>query len=163
MAREKPTFWRRLANALALVLAVPFLLLVLPLVVIAVILRLIYELLLHILIWGAWFPKGKDVLLVYSDSPVWHDYMLAEVLPQLQKRAVVLNWSHRKEWPRWSLAVRAFRTFGGQREYNPLVVVFRPWRRAKVFRFWQAFRDWKHGRTESVERLTQDLRAFHRT
>ena len=50
-----------------------------------------------------------------------------------------------------------FRHFGGHREFNPLVVLFRPFRLAKVFRFWLAFKDWKHGYREPVERLRQDL------
>jgi len=85
--------------------------------------------------------------------------MSAEVVPLMPERAVVLNWSERKKWPRWSLARHAFRTFGGQREFNPIVVVFRPLHRAEVFRFWQAFKDWKHGHTEPVERLRQRLLA----
>ena len=58
-----------------------------------------------------------------------------------------------------SFAPHVFRTFGARRDFNPLVVVFRPFRRAEVLRFWQAFKDWKHGHTEPVERLRQRLDA----
>jgi hypothetical protein len=97
------------------------------------------------------------VLFVYSDSPIWHDYMTTEVLPMLSNRAVVLNWSQRKQWPKLSLAVHVFRSLGGEKEFNPLVVVFRPFRRAKLFRFWSAFKEWKRGHTEAVEKLKCDL------
>jgi hypothetical protein len=160
MAREKQPLGRRVGNAVLVVLVLPFVFfLVLPLTLAAVALCFLHKVAVYTLVWVLWLPKGKDVLVVYSDSPIWRDYMSAEVVPLVQKRAVVLNWSGRKKWPRWSLAAHAFRTFGGRLEFNPMVVVFRPLRRAEVFRFWQAFKDWKHGQTEPVERLRQRLLA----
>ena len=94
---------------------------------------------------------------MYSDSPIWRDYMTSEVLPLVHERAVVLDWSERKKWERWSLGVAGLRHFGGRYGFNPLVVLFRPFRLARVFRFWSAFKDWKHGYREPVERLRQDL------
>jgi hypothetical protein len=92
------------------------------------------------LVWVLWLPRGKNVLLVYSDSPIWHEYMLTEVMPPLGKHAIVLNWSERSKWPWWSFRVYVFHCFAGDREFNPLVVLFRPFRRARVFRFWSAFK-----------------------
>jgi hypothetical protein len=158
MAREKRPLGRRLGNAALVVLALPFvLLLVLPLALAAAAMYFLHKMALYILVWALWLPKGKDVLVVYSDSPIWHDYMSAEVVPLVRERAVVLNWSERKKWPRWSFAAHVFRSFGGNRNFNPLVVVFRPYRHAEVFRFWSAFTDWKHGHTEPVELLRQRL------
>ena len=111
---------------------------------------------LHLMVWTFWLPRGQDVLFVYSDSPVWHDYIEAEILPTIRRRAVVLNWSERKGWP-FGLARAVFRHFGGTQEFNPLAVVFRPLRRAAVFRFWEPFRDWKHGRGERLRQLQTDL------
>jgi hypothetical protein len=93
---------------------------------------------------------------VYSDSPVWHDHIEQQVLPRLGQRAVVLNWSERKQWRR-SLAVMAFRYFGGTREFNPLAVVFRPFRLAHRFRFYEPFREFKHGRPEAVANIENEL------
>ena len=87
----------------------------------------------------------------------WHDYIATEILPLVQKRAVVLNWSERGKWPRLSFRVHVFRHFGGRRDFNPLVVLFRPLRRAKVFRFWLPFKDWKRGYRQPVERLREEL------
>jgi hypothetical protein len=159
MAREKQTFGRRLAKLAALVLALPVTVIVVPLALVAVTLYLLHRLAVYLLVRALWLPKGKDVLVVLSESPIWQDYMTAEIVPLVRKRAVVLNWSERKKWPRRSFARHVFRTFGGQRNFNPLVVVFRPLRRAEVFRFWQAFKDWKYGRTEAVERLRERLLA----
>jgi len=84
--------------------------------------------------------------------------MSEQVLPLVQERAFVLNWSERSKWRKWGLAQQVFYSFGGQREFNPLVVLFRPFQRARLFRFWSAFKEWKHGHSESVERLKDDLR-----
>ena len=115
---------------------------------------------LHILIWTFWCLRGRDILFVYSDSPIWHDYIEQRLLLWLGNRAVVLNWSDRSRWrfpP--TLARVAFHHFGGQREFNPLAVVFRPLRRSRVFRFWQPFRDFKHGRPETLHKLEKEF--FH--
>lgn len=160
MGREKQPLGRRLGNAVLVVVALPVvLLLVLPLALVAATLYFLHRLTVYLLVWAVWLPRGKDVLVVLSESPIWHDYMSAEVVPVVRGRAVVLDWSERKKWPVWSLAPHVFRTFGGRREFNPLVVVFRPLRRAEVFRFWQAFKDWKHGNAEPLECLRQRLLA----
>jgi hypothetical protein len=128
-----------------------------PLALITIGLSLLYRGALYLLVCGLWLPKGKDILFVYSDSPIWYEYMTTEILPLVERRAVVLNWSERRKWPRWSLGVELFRRFGGTRDFNPLVVLFRPLQRARIFRFWPAFKDWKRGYREPVERLRQEL------
>jgi hypothetical protein len=96
---------------------------------------------------------------VYSDSTIWKEYMLTQVLPVVQERAVVLNWSERNKWSRWSVRVNVFHSIAGAREFNPLVALFRPFRRMQIFRFWLPFRDWKDGYKEPLERLRQELLA----
>jgi hypothetical protein len=93
---------------------------------------------------------------VYSESPIWCEYIEKEVLPRLEGRAVVLNWSERKRWKN-SLAVLAFRRFGGRRAFNPLAVVFRPFHFAKVFRFFDPFQEFKHGKPAKVEQVKTEL------
>ena len=130
---------------------------VLPLALFAIASHIFYRAFLYLLVWALWLPKGLDVLLVYSDSPIWHEYITTQVLPLVRERAVVLNWSKRRKWSRWSLTVAVFHHFGGARDFNPLVVLFKPLRIASIYRFWPAFKDWKRGYKEPVERLTQEL------
>lgn len=140
----------------------PFALLIIlaPLLLITVVFGLacsaLYKACLRAAIWTWWSLRGHGILFVYSDSPVWHDYIAANILPRLAGRAVVLNWSRRAAW-RFSLARLAFHHFGGQREFNPLAVVFRPLRRERTFRFWRPFRDYKHGRPEALHALERDF------
>ncbi len=137
-------------------LALPFLPLLLAVVFLLVVFWLAYTACLHIVIWVWWCARGTDVLFIYSDSPVWHDYIEQQVLPHLANRALVLNWSQRKRW-KLSVARMAFRHFGGYREFNPLAVVFRPLRRTRTFRFWKPFRQWKHGNAEPLQRMQSDF------
>ena len=147
--KPKAQWWQ---VALVIFLA-PVLLVV---VVLALVFFLVSNVFLHIAIWSWWCIRGRDILFVYSDSPIWHDYIEENVLPHLGERAVVLNWSQRKRW-RFSLARVAVHYFGGWREFNPLAVVFRPFRRTRTFRFWQPFRDFKHGHPEALHRMESEF------
>jgi hypothetical protein len=105
-----------------------------------------------------WRSQGKDLLIVYSDSPHWHDYIRDRWLPKWGERAVVLNWSERKHWRRSrSPEAAVFRAFAGVREFNPLGIVVPEHGAAVVVRFWRAFRDFKHGKEQSVRLKEEEL------
>jgi hypothetical protein len=154
MVREKQASRDRFLKAAFVIVLLP---LILPLALLTLMLGLLHRGSLWLLIQLLWLPRGKDVLLVYSDSPIWHDYMTKEIEPLVGERAVVLNWSERRQWHWWSLAVRAFRSYGGGREFNPLVLLFRPLGRTRVFRFWSAFKDRQKGYPEPLERARQEI------
>jgi hypothetical protein len=137
-------------------LGVTLLVLLSPLILVGLICHLVPGLLLLIGIWCWWLPRGKSVLFVHSDSPVWHDYLGANVLNRLDERAVILNWSERRRW-RLNLSVLAFWYFGGRRAFNPLGIVIRLFRLPRVFRFYEPFRDFKHGKTDAVEKMTREF------
>lgn len=127
-----------------------------PLILIGGLLYLLSGFFISVAIWLSWCSRGRCILFVYSDSPVWKEYVEKEILPRLENRAVVLNRSKRKGW-RTSLAVLAFRRFGGWRAFNPLAVVFEPFRPAKVFRFFEPFHDAKHGNPSRLTQLQAQL------
>ena len=147
--QRKPSWW-----------LFPLIIVISPLILLFVVsvlaLFVLTSICLHILIWTFWCLRGRDILVVYSDSPIWHDYIEQRLLPPIRHRAIVLNWSRRKRW-RISLARAAFHHFGGYREFNPLALVFCPLRRTRKFRFWQPFRDFKHGRSEALRKMEKDL------
>jgi len=132
--------------------ALPLLIVLLPFVAVALLLWLISALLLLSVVWLTWCPRRRYALVVYSSSPIWQEYFETQVLPRLGERAVVLNWSERKRWT-FSLPVMLFRVFGGTREFNPIAIVFQQLRWPLRFRFYRAFRSFKHGQPEDVERL----------
>ncbi|MES2469054.1 MAG: hypothetical protein V4675_17240 [Verrucomicrobiota bacterium] len=111
---------------------------------------------LYCLVWIFWCPRGRHVLYVYSDSPVWKAHIEAEVIPRLSDRAVILNWSRRKEW-RVSLATMLFHHFAGSKEFNPLAIVFRPFRPRVEFRFRGPFQAWKKNKRDELEAMERSF------
>jgi len=136
--------------------ALPLLIILLPLVAVAAVSWLISALLLLSVVWLTWCPQRRYALVVYSDSPVWQEYFETQVISRLGARAVVLNWSKRKRWT-LSLPVMLFQVFGGSRDFNPIAIVFQPLLWPRRFRFYKAFRSFKHGRTEDVDELCREF------
>jgi hypothetical protein len=90
---------------------------------------------------------GRFVLFIYSDSPNWKDYVETNILPRLEPHVVTLNWSQRREWQRRKpFEARLFRHWACETEFNPMALVFAPTGVVRDVRFWQAFRDLKHGK-----------------
>jgi hypothetical protein len=108
---------------------------------------------------ACWRSQGKDLLLVYSNSPHWQRHIEETWLPKWEHRAVVLNWSERSQWGSPARAeVALFRAFAGAREFNPLgIVVPATGRQAHVIRFWRAFREHKHGKDRLLQAAEADL------
>ena len=102
--------------------------------------------------------RGRDLLIVYSNSPHWQAYVEREWLARWGHRSVVLNWSERKRWRFWTPSVLLFRAYTGYRGFNPIaMVVPRWWGRPTVIPFWQAFRDLKHGRDSALRHAEHQL------
>ncbi|MEO8679198.1 MAG: hypothetical protein ABI665_09140 [Vicinamibacterales bacterium] len=107
----------------------------------------------------SWGVGGRDLLLVYSNSPHWKDYIEQNWLPRFADRVVLLNWSERGAWKvEHPIEAALFHAFAGEREFNPLAVVI-PKRgsRARVVHFWLAFRDFKHGKEQKLRMAEREL------
>ena len=141
-------------NGLPKALITLLLIILSPIVIISVLLYFLWGAIFYLTIWSP--SKKQFVVFVYSNSPTWQDYMEREILPYLQNRAVILNWSERRHWKN-SLAVLAFRYFGGLRNFNPMGMVFRPFRFVKTYRFLEAVKEFKHGNHKNVEKLKKEL------
>jgi hypothetical protein len=122
-----------------------------PILIGALVLYLLWGLILSTAIWLTW--RTRFVVFVYSDSPTWKDYIEREFLPQIQDQAMILNWSERRKWKN-SLAVMAFRYFGGYKNFNPMGIVFRPFHFVKTYRFFEAF---KHNNFQRVAAVWKAL------
>jgi len=136
-------------------LAVPLWLTVLILVLLLFLLETVA---LYVLVWLWWIgPRQRRTLFVYSDSPIWKEYLERTIIPRLPSHSVVLNWSRRRQWGRLKLSSLLFRRFAGNYEFNPIAVVFERFRLAKAYRFWQPFRGLKHGNPEALSHLEEEF------
>ena len=141
-------------NAASQVLITLLLIILSPVLIIAVFLYLLWGTILYLAIWLT--RRKPFVIFVYSNSPTWKDYIEKEILPYIQDRAVILNWSERNKWKN-SLTVLAFRYFGGYRNFNPMGIVFHPFHLVKTYRFFEAFKDFKQGDFKKVEQMKREL------
>lgn len=121
----------------------------------------IYRQWLKFRFWHRHRKYGRFVLFVYSDSPNWKDYIEANILPRIESHAVTLNWSKRREWNRTKpFEARVFTHWAGEKEFNPMALVFSPDGNVKEVRFWRAFRDFKHGK-ERLLKQAENLLFTH--
>src|SRR3990172_9682677 len=100
----------------------------LPLILVYVAIYLLWwmawGLVLRFWFWRTHAKHGRPVLFVYSDSPNWRAYIDEHILPRIEGRAVVLNWSQRNEWTaRMPWEARFFHWFAGPKHFNPLALV----------------------------------------
>ena len=117
-----------------------------------VVMRWVQVVALYALVWLWWIGRARRrVLFVYSDSPNWKEYLEAKIVPKLPANTVVLNWSNRAQWQKFSLPVMLFRCFAGEREFNPIGLVFDRFNVVEPYRFWQPFRDAKQGHSEALQ------------
>lgn len=107
-----------------------------------------------------WGIRGRVGVFVYSESPNWQSYVEANILPRIADRAVILNWSERAAWrSRRPLEVRVFDHWAGDKEFNPIAIVFRPSGKVLVFRFWEPFKALKHGKPDKLHALEKEMLA----
>ena len=144
---ENQTRWKQI---LRFILIAPFLLLLIPLLLVGLVVWFpvvkIYEQWLKYCFWKQHGKFGRFILFVYSDSPNWKDYIEQNILPDIGPHVVTLNWSKRREWGKSNpFESKVFYRWAGQKEFNPIAILLLPNGKVKKVRFWQAFRDYKHG------------------
>ena len=104
---------------------------------------------------AAYGSAGKDLLLVYTASPHWQPYIEQNWLSRWQARAVALN----RSTPGWEAQPETglWRRMAGLREHTPVAIVIPSVGRPRIFRFYKAFRDHKHGKPASLHALEGEL------
>jgi hypothetical protein len=148
---------RRFSDMAGLLLLIVFLPILAPAFLMAGIVFVLYRTVLTVTAWAVLCRRGTNTVFVTSDSPNWNDYLQNNIISRIRSRAVVLNWSEHTHWKRFSLPVRIFFHFAGSTQFNPIAIVFRPFHRTRVFRFWQPFKDHKHGKTEPLKRMEEEF------
>lgn len=98
---------------------------------------------------------GKDVLIVYSDSPHWGAYIEANWLPRWGERAVLFNRS--RPWKGDQIEAHLWLAFAGSAEHTPVAIVVPAHGQPRVVRFWKAFRQRKHGDDSALRSAEEQL------
>ncbi len=148
------SWWQMLLVVTAIVLVLLWLLLRLPF-------YLLYRVVLRIAVELLWGIRGKRILLVYSRSPHWQQYIESTWLPRIESHATVLNWSDRLLWARQHhLASLVFSHWKPEHNFNPMVILFPPWRPVQRIGFYNAFRDFKHGKESKLRDAETQLFRF---
>ena len=93
---------------------------------------------------AAYADSGKDVVVVYTDSPHWKEYIETRWLPRWAHRVIALDRS--RPWRADQPEARLWRTVAGSVEHTPVVIVVPPHGEVQIVRFFLAFRDYKHGK-----------------
>ncbi len=159
--RRNKAMGKRIGKWLGLLALSPLLLLLAVYVPLHLAGESLYRLLVRFVVELVWGLRGRRLLLIYSRSPVWHDYIESNWLPILGEHAVVLDWSDRSTRQfRRAFAARVFRAWAGDQNYCPMAIVFPRFGRTRQIGFFYAFRDWKHGKTASLEKAETELLAF---
>ncbi len=121
----------------------------------------LYRSALRLLVELLWVTRGKRVLLIYSRSPVWQEYIESTWLPRLGDHAIVLNWSDRARWQSFrSLAALVFRAWAPSTGFNPMAILFPGFPHTQRIGFFYAFRDWKHGNAVALRTAEAQLFEF---
>ena len=98
---------------------------------------------------------GKDLLIVYSASPHWQNYIEQNWLSRWEARAISLNRSD----PNWenSSSANLWRRLAGSSEHTPVAIVVPANGNPQVIRFYHAFRDHKHGKPLALQQKEREL------
>jgi hypothetical protein len=151
----------KVAETLRVIALSPLLLVIFLLVVLWLPLYVAYRFFLRLAFEALVPAMGRRILLVYSRSPVWQEYIERNWLPVLADQAMVLNWSDRASWKRrLSFAAWVFRHWAPPDNFNPMAIVFPSFRPAKRIGFYYAFRDWKHSKEQPLKDAEKQLFAY---
>ena len=120
--------------------------------------RFLYGVWLKVRFHFKWGKKGKNIIFVYSESPNWQEYIEKNIFPKLESNYLQLNWSERSKWKKQKpLEARIFYHWGGDSEFNPMAIVFSKTWKIKTIRFFQAFKDYKHGKDSLLRQREEEL------
>jgi hypothetical protein len=86
---------------------------------------------------------GKDLLLVYTDSPHWKDHIESKWVARWPHRTVTLNRSH--PWSRKQPEAALWFAVRGIQAHTPLAVVIPRRGKLRVIRLFREFQEAKHG------------------
>ena len=103
------------------------------------------------------WPSEKYILFVYSQSEHWAPYIEEKILPSISEHTIVINRTTQQNWKNELKLEKRVIELWANIEDNPIAIVFKPKKGVKVFRFFEAFRDLKHGKESKLNELREEF------
>lgn len=102
-----------------------------------------------------WFPQGKYIFFLYSNSEKWKVYFEKQIIPKLHNKAVVWNWSARQKdgWNENLLEAKILRQFRPIGYFYPMAIVFLLSGEVKVFSFYYQYIKMLKSQADEYNRL----------
>jgi hypothetical protein len=107
--------------------------------------------------FGEWAERNKRfAIVVTSDSPKWASHINDNWLIRFGEHVSVLNYSHKREWPR-NFESESVNRFTRYRDDHPIVIIPRKTGRPAVYSFHAALNAAFHGDDESLKRMEERM------
>jgi len=106
-----------------------------------------------------WFPQGKCVFFLYSDSAKWKDYFEKNLIPSIQDKAIIWNWStrHDEGWHESLLEAQLLSLFRPEGYFYPIAIVILPDGEVKTFQFYAAYVDQLKAGNNHYDKLEKEF------
>ncbi len=107
----------------------------------------------------AYRRRGIVGVLITSDSPNWATYIERVWIKEYEPSFIILNWSQRNKWDNGLASKLFYRFCFDGRNFCPAIIFLRGLRYPLIFRFFYAFRDYKHGTLTALRGLEDRLKT----
>ncbi len=106
-----------------------------------------------------WFSKNQHIFFLYSDSKKWKDYFEKEIIPKIQSKASVWNWSTRQKdgWNNNSIEAKILKLYRPIGFFYPMAFVILPSGQIKIFQFYQSYVKMLKSGNEEYKRLEKEF------
>lgn len=143
-----------------------------PFVLIGVVIYLVYRIRKAILrkrlleqIKREWFPKGKHIFFLYSDSKKWKNYFEKGLVPKIKDKAAVWNWSTRQKdgWNGDIMEAKILSLFRPVGCFHPMAIVFMPSGKIKTFQFYTPYVNMLKSGKDDYKKLEKEFLTLVRS
>lgn len=109
-----------------------------------------------------WFPKGKYVFFLYSSRKKWEKYFKNELIPKIQDKSTIWNWStrHQDGWYRDRFAPKILSLYRPDQHFCPLAVVFSPSGAIRIFAFYLPYVKMIKSGSPDYKKFEEEFLAF---
>lgn len=147
---------QKIKETIIVVIALPVLILVVPVLLAVLIHDAVAKIHIRKKLLNSW-PEGKFILFTYSDSPNWAQYIEANILPKIEDHSIIINRTKYPDWKSQFKTEKRAVELWASLKINPLAIIFTETGKVKIIEFYDAFRDLKHGKEQTINSKCEEL------